>query len=164
MCGWADGGWVTSVNWDSLLEVSTRFWDSCVDFSGQMDILGRGDTSVWPWRGGLIWMFWAVARAPGRCVRRAKLWTLQKTTHMEHHWSFYCNIVGHSVCVHDLILILYTGYMIQNLFDIFNSVQLNYVILKNQQICMPHSSSLHDIYNILNDILLIKCIMHIYIY
>lgn len=24
---------------------------------------------------------------------------------MEHHWSFYCNIVGHSVCVHHLILI-----------------------------------------------------------
>lgn len=24
---------------------------------------------------------------------------------MAHQWSFYCNIVGHSLCVHDLILI-----------------------------------------------------------
>lgn len=126
MCGWADGGWVTSVNMDSLLEASTRFWDSCVDFSGKMDILGGGHTSVWPWREDLIWKFWGVARAPGRCVRRAKLWTWQKTTHwmnMEHHWSFYCNTVGHSLCPWLSTVMI---NRITNLFDSFDSVQLNY--------------------------------------
>jgi len=108
MCGWADGGWVTSVKMDSLLEASTRFWDSCVDFSGKIDILGGGHTSVWPWREDLIWKLWGAARAPGRwAVRRAKPWTLQKTTHIEWIWSIIDHFIATQwdiICVHDLLI------------------------------------------------------------
>ncbi len=141
MSGWADGGCVTSVNSDSLLEVSARFWDSCVDFSGQMDILGRGHTSVWPWREGLIWMFWGVARAPGGCVRRAKLWTLQRTKHAQWMWSITVHFiaiywVNYCSGVPDRILIHYSMT-----FSSINSMSSGFTLKKEK--CAINTWKMH---------------------